>query len=686
MALGQIDTGDEWRSVTHEASEEYIRAQPEIEYPHLLRPFLPIGLTVIYGAAGSGKSMMAQQIEHCVAWGVPLGGLVPEERVRCLVVDLEGNRILTQQRSLNLLPFGALPTDRQPDQDPHSLDSMIFYRYYTSDIAALSLTERFAHLWNMLEGARLYGAPYRYVRIDTMRLFLGVNAKKENAYEWDATNLKALNHLALEQRVAIVLVHHPNKAGDVSGSVAVAGTAVQVLKLERTKGTYEGVLASEKNRVAAEFQYPIEMVDGGWQFTDRITVEQAKHTGAPRAVLDVIADKGAVSKQELIMLTDLPEESIKKATFRLKSAGVIEFCNGLWTFTVKADLTKHIPQQRTEEAVPERTPEIPAPRSPVEAPAPQEDDDTEEEEALSSVPQSAFDALEKSILSSRKHPVPLIRKADRDQERWTIAERVSDGRHRWFNTAEIEYADRAQVAILDDNGRYIAACSSVPVCANVLNHTGPMELWDFTNEIAGNVLIQPLPWPVAGIGHAAGVKAERAAAAEQPLWISTPTFRLLRKLGLGYTMEILDSYTGPSATNLFEDYYVWARDEREKRRGDDEAYALIKRKTSIALRMLYPKSAKSRFWRPDWHVAMVGEANVRHWCAAEKVRQAGETLLGVLNTDETAVLKPFAAIDMPDWIPGSMRAGRGLGEVKVKENIPYTQWRGDHGGEIKRAR
>ena len=100
-----------WQLASVSATEEHLRSLPPISYPHLLAPFLPIGLTVLYGAAGSGKSMLAQQLEHCLAWGVPLGGLRPEGPVRCLIVDLEGNRILTQERSLDLLEYGSLPTD-----------------------------------------------------------------------------------------------------------------------------------------------------------------------------------------------------------------------------------------------------------------------------------------------------------------------------------------------------------------------------------------------------------------------------------------------------------------------------------------------------------------------------------------------------------------------------------------------
>lgn len=678
---------EEWRAVTHEASEEYLRSRPEVVYPHLLPPFLPIGVTVIYGAAGTGKSMLAQQIEHCLAYGVPLGGLLPESPVRCLVMDLEGNRILTQQRSLNLLPYGSLPTDMRKDLEPWDTNTLIQYKYYQGDLSR-TLAERVAHLEDCLTGAEGYHNPYGYVRLDTMRLFLGANSKKDNAYEWDAMHLRMLNDLALRHRLAMLLVHHPNKSGDVSGSVAVAGTAVQLLKLERTRGSGDGVLWSEKNRTGAEFSFPIEMVEGGWQFTDKITVDQARHTGAPRAVLDYLVEHGAATKQELIEATDLPEEAIKKATFRLKCRGIIDFMGGMWTFTGRADLTRQMPADTVAQDPPEGAApgaQIPAPRSSPDDAGPDDDDATEEAEAEAVARHlpSAYTALRKSIETSKKHPVPNIRKEERDRPQWVAAQLVSDGRHRWKSSELVEYPDKMHVVVLDDNGRYPAACSSIPVCANVLKPSGPMKLEEHDNSLAGIFEIRPLPWPSTKIGHPLGIRAERAAAAGRTLWVASPNLRHMLKEGMeqGWTGEILDSHTGPSATNLFEDYYRWVRDLREEHRADQDAYDTVKRRTSMALRALFPKRAKSPFWRPDWYLSMTEEANLRHWAAAAKAVKDGAQLLALLNCDETVLLKPACAIEMPDWAPGAYRVGLGFGEVKIKQSIPYSQWRGSHGSD-----
>lgn len=666
-----------WQLASVSATEEHLRSLPSITYPHLLPPFLPTGLTVLFGAAGSGKSMLAQQMEHCLAWGVPLGGLRPDHAVRCLIVDLEGNRILTQERSLDLLDYGSLPTDTQA---PEADYGMIQYIYR---LPGETLSERFAGLSDYLADAQATGRPFGYVRIDTMRLFLGANSKQVNAYEWDAMHLRQLGALAEAHMISIVLVHHPNKAGDVSGSVAVAGTATQVLKMTRTKGTYEGILTSEKNRVGPEFEYPIEMTGGKWAFTDRITAVQAKHRGAPRAVLDYLFSMppatAAATKRDFMEATDLPEEAVKKALYRLMREGVVDFCDGVWTFSRFADLGRYRPDTAgavaAVEAASSETSPRPAPSAPNgsgEDPAePTAMVDDEEPEEVEATP-SAIKALKESITSSRKHPVINIRKEDRDQERWQIMTQLIDGRHRWKWDGQVTDEDTVEVVVLDDNGRYIAACSSVPVCANVPNRTGPLDAYNPT--FAGAYLIQPTEWGSNMIGHPLGTKAERAARNGEKIWVPTPHIRFLTKREQGWTGEIFDSVTGLAATNLFEDYYRWAHQQRERHRDDPEQYAATKRETSIALRLLWPKKARSPFWRPDHHQAVVAEANLRHWIAGAKAVDAGYPMVGMRNVDETVMLRPLPA--PADWVPDTFKVGLGLGQVKIKEVLPYREWKG----------
>src|SRR6266567_2327717 len=156
-------------------------------------------------------------------------------------------------------------------------------------------------------------------------------------------------------------------------------------------------------------------------------------------------------------------------------------------------------------------------------------------------------------------------------------------------------------------------------------------------------LITPTPWPLEHIGHPLGTRAERAIRSAERLWISTPHMRFLSKRQAGYTGEIHDSWTGPAATNLFEDYYKWAHEQREAHRQDPERYAAVKRETSIALRVLWPKKARSPFWRPDYHQPMVAEANLRHWIAGAKAVEAGYPMVGMRNVDETVFLRPVGA-------------------------------------------
>ena len=190
------------------------------EHPRLLDGLLYVGLTVLFSAPGLGKSMLQAAVEEHLAFGRPFGAWMPETAHRCLVVDLEGDMRLASERSLVNTPWGLLPSDHGRPM-PADIE-------YETEWPGAEFVERVARLDLRLTQAEQEGQPYAYVRVDTLRLFLGSKPHGANAYEWDAFCLRALNRLALAHRVALVLVHHTNKAGEVSGPTGVAGSAVRV--------------------------------------------------------------------------------------------------------------------------------------------------------------------------------------------------------------------------------------------------------------------------------------------------------------------------------------------------------------------------------------------------------------------------------------------------------------------------
>jgi hypothetical protein len=116
------------------------------------------------------------------------------------------------------------------------------------------------------------------------------------------------------------------------------------------------------------------------------------------------------------------------------------------------------------------------------------------------------------------------------------------------------------------------------------------------------------------------------------------------------------------------------RDAREtaKTSGDPEAYLHVKRTTSQALRLLWPKGAASPFWRPDWSISVRAEASVRHWIRAWEATRMGANLVRLGSVDEAAFLAPLGS--GATWVPRPYELGDGFGKVKRKDAVPVAEW------------
>jgi hypothetical protein len=298
------------------------------EHPRLLDGFLYQGLTVLYSEPGLGKSMLAAAVEEHLAYGRPFGPWMPEHAHRCLVLDFEGDMRLASERSLTNTPWGLLPSDHGRPM-PADIE-------YETEAPQGGFFERLDWLARRLEYGIQQGQPYSYVRVDTMRLFLGSKPHGVNAYEWDAMCLGRLNRMALHYNVALVLVHHTNKAGEVSGSTGVAGSAVVVAQLKRNPDNDdECLLLSHKVRVDAPFRYPVVMDDRGrWEFTEDITPTQAAVAGTKRAVVDLLTARGPRPMADIReALPDYSPQSLKTALRRLRDEYIVTYRHGTWQFT-----------------------------------------------------------------------------------------------------------------------------------------------------------------------------------------------------------------------------------------------------------------------------------------------------------------------------------------------------------------
>lgn len=667
------------------------------EHPRLLDGFLYQGLTVLYSEPGLGKSMLAAAVEEHLAYGRPFGPWTPERPHRCLVLDFEGDMRLASERSLTNTPWGLLPSDHGRPM-PADIE-------YETEFPGVSFFERLAALENRLEYGVQQGQPYGYIRVDTMRLFLGSKPHGVNAYEWDAACLGRLNRLALNYGVALVLVHHTNKAGEVSGSTGVAGSAVVVAQLKRNPDNDdECLLLSHKVRVDAPFRYPVIMDDRGrWEFTEDITPTQAQMSGTKRDVVDLLTRRGPRTMADIReALPERSAQSLKTALRRLKDEYVVIYRHGMWQFTQQM-ISEHpkcivcgepmevyqARQTMHPTCEPDPTEHATAAKwlgivTDTAAPAPEDEprehiedqDDPEPEPEEDEHPEAqrwpALRELQAAIDKSRMKPVKVIKKIERDSAPWTLVTSKMDGHFRSRSWTGDVPEGTEWVILLDRNGSYMSAMSSVPVAPNKLIHTGPLGADPAKRRhLAGLFCIRNFEWTDPLIPHPLGRTVEGIAPGE-PVWVTGSHLAFLdqwAEKGITPVVEVLDSHTGRRNTSLFEPFYRWSKVVREQTSGDDRTEA--KRAMSRAVRSLHPVKTRSPFFRPDWHKAVLNEAALRHWIKAYQAVHAADApaaLLSIGAVDEVAFAVPVGE-DPTLWVPPGYKLGAGYGEVKHKEAL-----------------
>lgn len=671
---------------------------------------LSVGATLLYAPPGLGKTWLAGAVEHHLAYGSPLKGWDPPETLhRCLVVDAESDLQLAQERSFALTRH--LPTDGAPGSDepigpaPHGI------KFGLDDQGMLGApgttgVERFAYLRSELELARAEGNPFRYVRIDTMRIFCGGRPRGFDIAEWDNMWAVNFNRLALEFDAAIVLLHHTNKAMEYSGSTGIGGGVTTVMSLAKNpENEYEIVLKSEKVRRGRPFEYALIANDEGVpQFTDTISPAQAGSAGTNRAVIDALTARPRTMAELCRTLYDLPKSTVRRCVQRLQRTEpfpIVRYYKGQYEVT---QAHTHSPAPAPAAAEPEivsfcdvchdrlikirpeqRVHPTCAPH-PIPGPEPTPEPEPEPDTAPTPGKWNAFTELKDSIERSRLHPIRFIPLAERETGIWPMFTALNaagghvaegyTGEHRWrlpINNVN-RLPDDHLVAVLDKSGSYPAACSSTVVAPNRLRHVGPLDNYQ---GLAGMFGIQPFAWTDPRIGHPLGPIGDDMDA---PIWwISTPHLHLLRRLSSGWSTSsrpalrgpvidppiVLDAWCGNSQGNLFAQFSTSVRDERDRVRGDTDAYIAVKRSSSQALRSLWSQT-RSPFWRPDWSIAIRAEAAVRLWAAAYTSVLLGETLLALKSVDESWFLAPAGA-DACWWPEGYTISASGFGGVKHKK-------------------
>jgi hypothetical protein len=710
----------------------YLDDARRYEFPdrkQVIPGFVYAGVDLLAGRPGVGKTVLAMQWGMCVAMGVPFAEFVPEELGRVLVLDYENGIPQAVQTSRRISPWGSVATDGA---------DAAWMMPWDANPPGPNFPVRLADLRARLEAARVAGDLFAMVVIDSMTTFFSPYPRNEPRDQHEGSCMRQLDRVGLEFQCGVVLLAHTNKIGEVAGSTQIIGGLTTAHQINREANEDAATLACIKNRAGPERNWQMKFLEGVWHMESEITSAQASNAGTKRLILDWLAEHGPAPLADICAgLPDVKPKTVSDLLSRLRSrpcSWVTQDIQHRWMIAAKSErrpepvpaaLAKcavcHEPMTVIEPGQaahpgcdPDgkliRHPARPAPSNPTGGGPSADGEDQADDDGTCQVcgelrtgadthpdcvpapPGStrwdSYGAMRATLARSRMDPVPCILPEDhpnrppgaqhRGMPQWLAAieaDRSAEAGFRWTRPGlPGESGPDHLVVTFDRSQSFTSAASSVPLAANVLTHTGPLdrdprELGKIDPHkkppgpagLAGVAELIVPAWDHPEMPHPLG----RRAVPGERTWFATGALEELWKLhrqGLIERPVVTDSYTGRRTVGLLDPYAEAVRDARRKAAGDPEMLAAVKRSASIGLRVLYPIAAKSPWWRPDWRAGNVTEAGLRHWWVAWRAVRQGAILAGLGNVDTASFLVPEGA-DPGTWVPPGYKLGTDPGTV-----------------------
>ena len=211
------DRGSEPETFT--AAELMAEKLPPVRW--VVPGFLPEGVTLLAGKRKPEKSWLALGLALAVASGGAALGTRPVESGEVLYLALEDNRRRLQKRLAKLLGGDAAPgglhiATQWPRMDEGGAEALDGWIEARGDLLLVVV--------DILKRVRPRTSPNRSV------------------YEADYEALQAMQGLAGEHGVGVLVVHHARKDGasdpvdEISGSTGLSGGADSILVLKRDRG------------------------------------------------------------------------------------------------------------------------------------------------------------------------------------------------------------------------------------------------------------------------------------------------------------------------------------------------------------------------------------------------------------------------------------------------------------------
>lgn len=251
---------------------EQLLSKEIVAIPFVVKDLIPIGLTILAGAAKVGKSWLALWLSVQVAKGEEVFGY---ESTKCTTLYLayEDNEIRIQNRLLEI-------TDEAPSNV-----------YFCTEVSKLG-----GELETRIRNFIAEHSDTKLIIIDTLQT---VRVTTESSYGADYSDLTILKNIADEYKIAILLIHHfrKQKDGDVfnqiTGSTGLQGVVDTMFTLSQSKRGEKIAVLSCIGRDIESRELEIERsVDNVWvKLSDSLSETTLQDLNFIKAVETFMCDK-----------------------------------------------------------------------------------------------------------------------------------------------------------------------------------------------------------------------------------------------------------------------------------------------------------------------------------------------------------------------------------------------------------
>lgn len=265
------------------------------------------GITILASPPKFGKSWMCMDLAISVANGTDFMGIRTEKR-GVIYLALEDGDYRLQERGRKVAGERPIP------------DNL----YLVKDAPVLA-----EGLLPMLNALAQSCGNVGMIIIDTLQKVRGTAGRTEGVYGYDYRELGQLHKYALENNVAVVLVHHLNKGGDdndfvgrLNGSTGISGAADSIITLSRGKRGDKETKMSITGRDIVERTLVLQMDWGRYRWT----VLGEEHEVAERRE-DLEFNNDPLVKTIIYQLDEaeeLVDENAEEATWTCSSSALLD--------------------------------------------------------------------------------------------------------------------------------------------------------------------------------------------------------------------------------------------------------------------------------------------------------------------------------------------------------------------------